>query len=250
MASDFRGFPREALTFFRALKKNNNRDWFQPRKAIYEEKVKTPMVELVTALNGELARFAPAYVTDPAKAVYRIYRDTRFSPNKTPYKTHIAALFTPRGLVKHACGSLYFSVSPDEVEVAGGIYMPGPEQIFTVRTHLATHCARLRRILEDKKLKSLVGDLCGDTLMRVPKGFSSDHPATDLIRMKQWYVFVELDAALATSPKLFEEVLKRFRAMLPLVDFLNEPLRARRPSALERGVRFTAKARRHGDRRI
>jgi uncharacterized protein (TIGR02453 family) len=239
MASDFPGFPREALTFFRGLKKNNSREWFQARKAVYEEKVKAPMLELVTALNAGLVRFAPAYVTDPAKAVYRIYRDTRFSPNKTPYKTHIAALFMPRGLVKHASGSLYFSVSPDEVEVAGGIYMPGPEELLTVRNHLAGNHERLRGILRDNKLRSLLGDLCGDTLTRIPKGFPNDHPAADLLRMKQWYVFVELDPGLALSPGLFDEVLMRFRAMLPLVDFLNEPLRALRQSPFGRGLPFT-----------
>ncbi|MFB3779346.1 MAG: DUF2461 domain-containing protein [Bryobacteraceae bacterium] len=239
MASSFPGFPPEALTFFRGLKRNNNREWFQARKAIYEAEVKAPMAALVTALNAELARFAPGYVTDPARAIYRIYRDTRFSPDKTPYKTHIAALFMPRGLVRHASGSLYFSVSPDVVEVAGGIYMPGPDELLTVRTHLAANHERLRVIVKDKKLRSLVGDLCGETLTRVPKGFPSDHPAAELLRMKQWYVFVELDAALATTPKLFGELLKRFRAMIPLVEFLNEPLRSRRSSALDRSRLFT-----------
>ncbi|HSW49060.1 MAG TPA: DUF2461 domain-containing protein, partial [Bryobacteraceae bacterium] len=226
MASSFQGFPKEGLAFFRGLKKNNNREWFQARKAVYDSQVRAPMADLITALNAELAGFAPAYVTDPARAIYRIYRDTRFSPDKTPYKTHIAALFMPRGLVRHASGSLYFSVSPDVAEIAGGIYMPGPDELLTVRTHLAANHERLRGILRDRKLKSLLGDLCGDKLARVPRGFSSDHPAADLLRMKQWYVFAELDPALAATTKLYGEVLKRFRAMIPLVEFLNEPLRA------------------------
>src|SRR5947209_7177135 len=111
MTPGFTGFPPEAITFFRALKKNNKREWFQPRKEIFEEQVKAPMLELVTVLMQRLADFAPDYVADPKKAIYRIYRDTRFSKDKTPYKTHIAAVFTPRSLEKHSGAGFYFSVS-------------------------------------------------------------------------------------------------------------------------------------------
>src|SRR5215467_920767 len=93
IAKPFRGFSPDALSFLRALKRNNRRDWFQPRKEKYEALIKTPMLEFVASLNEEFTRFAPAYVTPPEKAVYRIYRDTRFSPDKTPYKTHVAAIF-------------------------------------------------------------------------------------------------------------------------------------------------------------
>ena len=92
--------PPEALTFFRSLARNNNRDWFQPRKELFETKVKAPMVELVESLNAEFAKFAPEYINDPKKAArlpHRIYRDTRFSSDKTPYKTHLAAIFPKRG---------------------------------------------------------------------------------------------------------------------------------------------------------
>ena len=93
----FRGFPAEGLEFFRQLKKNNQREWFQPRKAIFDEQIKAPMLELVDAINEQLIEFAPEHVTDPDKALYRIYRDTRFSKDKTPYKDHIAANFPRRG---------------------------------------------------------------------------------------------------------------------------------------------------------
>ena len=240
MPSKFTGFPTEGMTFLRGLKRNNNREWFQAHKPVFEEKVKAPMLELIGELNSSLEGFAPDYVSDPAKAFYRIYRDTRFSPEKTPYKTHVAAIFVPRGFEKHASGSLYFQVSPQEIGVAGGIYMPGPEQLLAVRTHLAEHHERLQGILKGKKLRILMGDLSGDRLTRVPKGFPCDHPAADLIRMKQWYVYVELEAAIATTPKLLDELLTRFKVMTPLVDFLNEPLRPRKPA-----MNFTTKTRRH-----
>jgi uncharacterized protein (TIGR02453 family) len=171
MRPGFPGFPADAMTFFRALAKNNRREWFQPRKQIYEERVKAPMLELVAALNAEMTKFAPAYVREPERAVYRIYRDTRFSHDKTPYKTYIAAVFTRRGFEKHAGAGYYFSVSPEEIEVAGGVYMPGAEELRAIRLHLLENHAAFGRILRARRLRALLGELQGERLSRVPKGF-------------------------------------------------------------------------------
>lgn len=220
----FPGIPREGMQFLSALARNNRREWFQPRKHVYDEQVKTPMAELVTALNSAMMRFAPNYVAEPAKAIYRIYRDTRFSKDKTPYKTHIAAIFPRRGLEKHGGAGLYFSVSPKEIEVAGGVYMPGPEALLAIRTHLAGHHEEFRKIIRAKELRTLMGEMHGDQLSRVPKGFPCDHAAADLLRYKQWLVYVMLDPKLAVTPKLLPEVQERFEAMMPFLEFLNRPL--------------------------
>lgn len=236
----FAGFPAGALTFFRGLEKNNTREWFQPRKSVYEEMVRAPMIALVEEMNRELVRAgAPEYVAGPEKAIYRIYRDTRFSADKTPYKTHIAAVFPRRGLEKHAGAGLYFSVSHKEIEVAGGVYMPGPEQLLAIRTHLAEKHDEFRRIIANKTLRTLMGELYGDSLSRIPKGFPADHPAADLIKRKQWLVYVLLDPALATTPELAKEIARRFRAMIPLVEMLNAPLLARR-LALAKAMEFNS----------
>lgn len=233
MRAAFSGFPEEALVFFRSLERNNRREWFQPRKQIYDRCVREPMVELVGAVNRELARHAPDYINEPGKAIYRLYRDTRFSSDKTPYKTHVAAIFPRRGLVKHCCASLYFSVSHKEIEIAGGVYMPQPEQLLAIRRHLAEHYQRFRVLERARKLGALLGKMQGDQLARVPKGFPSGHPAEDLIRRKQWLWFVTLDPSLATTPTLFGEVTSRFRVLVPALEFLNEPLLAerRKPAA-------------------
>jgi uncharacterized protein (TIGR02453 family) len=227
--SGFAGFPEQGMQFFRSLARNNRREWFQPRKPIYDEQVKAPMAELVGALSAEMMRFAPEHVADPAKAIYRIYRDTRFSKDKTLYKTHIAAIFPRRGLEKHGGAGLYFSVSPKEIEVAGGVYMPGPETLLAIRTRLADHHEEFRAIIRGRTLRSLVGELHGEQLSRVPKGFPTSHPAADLVRYKQWLFYVMLDPTLATTPKLMPEIRKRFEAMMPFIEFLNGPLvRAKR----------------------
>ena len=92
----FSGFPPEGIAFLRGIKRNNRREWFQPRKAIFESQVKAPMIELVEALNSNLAKFAADHLNDPKRAIYRFYRDTRFSADKSPYKDHIAAIFPRR----------------------------------------------------------------------------------------------------------------------------------------------------------
>ena len=229
MRSAFPGFPAEAMTFYRGLARNNTREWFQPRKAIYDEKVKAPMVELVTALNQAMMKFAPDYVTDPAKAIYRIYRDTRFSADKTPYKTQIAASFARRGMEKHGAAGFYFAVSHKGVDVGGGIYMPPPETLLAVRTHIGDRAAEFHRLGSSTAMKRLLGAVQGEQLSRVPKGFPADHPAADLLRFKQYLLFTTLGAEIVTTPKLYAEIEKRFRAMAPFMEFLNAPLVQKKP---------------------
>jgi len=235
MRSGFPGFPPEAMTFWRGLIGHNTREWFQPRKQIYEEKVKAPMVALVTELNRAMMEFAPDYVTDAAKAIYRIYRDVRFSADKTPYKTHIAASFGRHGLAKLGAAGYYLAVSHKGVDVDGGIYMPLPETLLAVRTRIAGRPADFRRIVEARAVRRLFGAMQGEQLSRVPKGFRAEDPAAGLLRFKQFLLFTTLDAAIVTTPELFGELEKRFRAMAPFLEFLNAPLAGlKRPADEER----------------
>ena len=230
-AHQFPGFPPEGIRFLRNLERNNRREWFQPRKEIFDTAVKAPMVALVEEINRGLARFAPEYITNPSQAIYRIYRDTRFSNDKTPYKTHIAASFRKRGYDKHAAGGLYFSASHKEVEVAGGVYMPGPEQLRAIRGHIESNHAEFKKLISNAKLRKLVEDLKGESLSRVPKGFDAGHPAAEFLRMKQWLFYVSLDPSIATTTSMAKEVLDRFRAMIPVVEFLNAPMKPARVRA-------------------
>jgi uncharacterized protein (TIGR02453 family) len=234
MPPGFPGFPAEGMAFLRALAKNNRREWFQPRKPIYDEKVKAPMLELVMRVTSAMLQFAPAYAGDPEKAIFRIYRDTRFSKDKTPYKTHIAAVFHRRGLNMHGGGGLYFAVSAKEVEVAGGIYMPAPDTLRAVRSHLAENHEDFRILIQDRALRRLLGDMQGEQLTRVPKGFPAEHPAADLLHRKQFLFYILLDPALAATPKLEPEIVKRFRALTPFLEFLNAPLAKAKQASRDR----------------
>jgi uncharacterized protein (TIGR02453 family) len=225
MGNGFSKFPPEALEFFRQLKRHNNRPWFLKHKEIYEEKVKAPMVELVLALGNEIRNFAPEMGVEPSRAIYRIYRDTRFSHDKSPYKTQIAAVFSPREFPKHMAAGLYFHVSASEVEIAGGVYMPGSAELVAIRRHISEQPGKLRAILERKEFKRQFGGLWGEQLARVPRGFPPDHPAADLLRYKQFLVDVTQPAELATTPDLFRVIIQHFETMMPLVRFLNLPLK-------------------------
>jgi uncharacterized protein (TIGR02453 family) len=211
-------FPPEAITFLKGLEKHNTRDWFQPRKEIFDTKLKEPMLAFVETINAELLKFAPEHITEPKKAVYRIYRDTRFSKDKTPYKTHLGAIFPRRGLGKDSGAGYYFHVSSKGVGVACGAYGPGPEELRKIRHFIAGNHNLFRTSIK------LMGSLQGSTLTRVPKGFNAEHAAADLIKKKQWYWWVELPLELATSRKLKSEIVKRFRATAPMVELLNKPL--------------------------
>jgi uncharacterized protein (TIGR02453 family) len=230
----FPGFPTEGLTFLRGLIRNNDRDWFQPRKHIFEKQLKDPMLALCEEINGELAKFGPDYITDPKKALFRIYRDTRFSNDKTPYKTRVAAVFRWRG-EKAGSAMLYVAIAPKGVTVAGGVYDPEPAHLLAIRTWLAENHREFRKAAQ--RPEKLVGALRGDTLQRIPKGFPADHPASDLIKMKRWIYDATLDPKLATSPKLLKEVSTRFRIMLPVLELLNEPVaKSKKASAMSAGM--------------
>jgi uncharacterized protein (TIGR02453 family) len=217
-------FSRGALAFLRALKRNNDREWFRARKAQYEELLRGPMVALIDALAADFRIFAPHLVASPKTSLYRIYRDTRFSDNKAPLKTHIAAIFPCRGLAKHQGAGLYLEVAPDWVWVGGGMYAPDTAQLHAVREHIAARPRQLRAIVESPSFRRVVGSLDGERLQRVPRGFPKDHEAAEYLKLRQFLAGREFPAAFATSPRFYAGVLNVFRHVSPLTRFLNEPL--------------------------
>jgi len=221
-------FPVEALRFLRDLKENNEREWFQPRKAEYERLLKEPMQALVGTLNTALehAGFAD-YVTDPQKAVYRVYRDTRFSRNKTPYKTHAGALLWHRKLGKDGGAGLYFQLSTEDLMMASGLYMAPPEIMLPVRMHIAEHYQDLERIVKARKVKALFPKgVEGDKLTRPPKGWTAEHPAVEWLKFKNLVLETSLPPETALQADAAALIGKHLVAMVPFLEFLNAPLMA------------------------
>jgi uncharacterized protein (TIGR02453 family) len=217
-------FSADTLKFLRALKRNNRREWFNAHREQYETHVRQPMTAIVERLAEDFRAFAPELVASPKASMYRIYRDTRFSENKTPYKTHIAAVFPTRGLLKHEGAGVYFHISPDEVWVGGGMYSPQPAQLYAVREHIAASVRQLRAIVEAPGFRRHVGQLEGDKLTRVPRGFPKDHEAAEYLKFRHFIAGAGFPATLATSPKFYSTLLTVFKQVVPLSRFLNVPL--------------------------
>ena len=225
----FATFPKEGLQFLRSLKRNNNREWFRRHKTIYETHVKKPMMELIEAMAREFQLFAPEMIASSKVSAYRIYRDTRFSKDKSPYKTHVAAVFPRRDLGKHQGAGFYLHIDPTEILIGGGLYMVMPEDLQAIRNHIAENPKAFIRIVNSTQFRKLFGAISGEQLTRVPRGFSADHPAAEYLRYKQFLAGRTFEANTATSPRFHKLMVESFRGILPLVRFLNEPIvRARR----------------------
>ncbi len=220
----FGGFSPKAVAFLRSLKRNNDREWFRERRERYDELLRTPMIEVIDRLAEDFRGFAPDLVASPKASLYRIYRDTRFSNDKSPLKTHVAAVFPTRGLARHAGAGLYFEIAPTDVWVGGGMYAPDTSILQRVREHIAANHRRLRVIVESPTFRRSVGQLEGEQLQRVPRGFPKDHEAADFLKYRQFLAGKEFPAAFATTRRFYPGLVTTFKAMAPLVRFLNEPL--------------------------
>ncbi len=216
----------EGLSFLRNLARHNDREWFTPRKAIYEAELKEPMLAIVRKITDAMIDFAPDHMRPAEKSLFRIYRDTRFSSDKRPYKTHVAAWWTHQGLQKTSGAGYYFHISAKEVVVAAGSYMPEKEQLAAIRNWLLDHHAEFRKLLRSAALRKAFVEFEGERLSRPPKGFPKDHPALDLIQCRQWGLSATLPAAAALKPDLAATIIRYFRLAAPMVDALNTPIAA------------------------
>ncbi len=219
-------FTPAAIRFLKGLKRNNDRNWFNDRKAIFEQEVKAPWLGLIEEVNHALADFAPDYIKPAPKAMFRIYRDTRFSSDKKPYKTHVGAWWSPASLAKTSGAGFYAHVGAEDIVVAAGVFMPAPEQMLSIRRHLQQNHEQMRALMNDKKLRKLMPDQETQPMTRVPKGFAADDPAAEFLRDRKWGLSVTLPLDAATTPKLKDELVKRIKTSAPLVELLNAPLLA------------------------
>ena len=215
------------------------REWFQSNKAIYEAELKEPMLAIIRQVTDAMIEFAPDHVRPAEKSFFRIYRDTRFSNDKRPYKDHVAAWWTHTGLEKTSGAGFYFHVSPKEVIVAAGAYMPEKDQLAAIRHWLVDNHAEFRKLIEKPAVKKSFTVFEGAALTRPPKGFPAElngkpHPALDLIRCRQWGLSATLPVEAALKPDFAKEIARHFKLAAPLVAALNTPIAAsleeRRPA--------------------
>ncbi len=224
-------FSNATLAFLRALRRNNKSDWFRARKDTYEADVRSPMAAVVERLAVDFTRFAPELVASPKVSLFRPYRDTRFSEDKRPLKTHVSAVFPCRGLRKHEGAGLYLEVNCDRVLVAGGLHTPQTPELQRLRVHLAKNYVQWRALVESPSFRRSFGRIHGESLVRVPRGFQVDHPAAEYLKLRQFLAMREYPAAFCTTTRFYSTVVRLFELLAPVIRFLNEPLLAATPPA-------------------
>jgi uncharacterized protein (TIGR02453 family) len=225
-------FRKEGLAFLRALVRANHKDpeearaWFNTNKSVYEAELKAPMLAVIRQVTDAMLDFAPEHVRPAEKSLFRIYRDTRFSNDKRPYKDHIGAWWTHTGLNKTSGAGFYFHVAPKEVIIAAGAYMPEKDQLAAIRHWLLDHHAELRKLLQKPAVKSAFKEFDGNALTRPPKGSPQDHPGIDLIRCRQWGIGATLPVEAALDADFARQVTRYFKLAAPIVAALNTPIAA------------------------
>jgi uncharacterized protein (TIGR02453 family) len=181
------------------------------------------MLSLIAAMKEPLAAIAPEIEVDPKKNIFRIYRDTRFSKNKTPYKTHVAAVFHPRGHWEESAG-FYLHIEPDAVYAGGGMYMPDGQQLKKLRRAIDARSEEFLGIVRKKSFISTFGALEGNKLQRAPLGYKPDHPMIEWLKYKQFFAGIEWKVETSYREDFPDAVAGIYGALVPLIRFLNNAL--------------------------
>jgi len=219
-------FDGRFFEFFQGLAENNDRTWFTDHKDLYEQAVVAPIQSLIEAMGPRLAAISPPPAADPRRtggSMFRIFRDTRFSKDKTPYKTHAAIQFRHKlGKDVHAPG-FYMHVSPREFVVGTGIWRPDGESVAKIRQAIVDQPENWLRARDHKPFRALF-QLDGESLMRPPRGFDKDHPLIEDIRRKDFIAMRSLAPPDLLRPDLADELAAAYTTCKPLMAFLCKAL--------------------------
>ncbi len=210
--------PLKAFSFFKNLSTNNNREWFNEHKPEFKS-VETEVKSFYTALLESLQKHDDV---DKMK-MFRIYRDVRFSKDKTPYKTHFGGSFS-RTKPRLRGGYYLHIASNNESFIATGFWEPNKEDLFRIRKEFEIDDTEIRAIINKKAFKQIWGGFVGDEVKTAPKGFNKEHPAIDLIRKKQFIFTKKFSDKEVTSPDFLNEVNKSFKAIRPYFDYMSDLL--------------------------
>jgi len=228
-SSDGLPFRPAAFTFFRGLKRNNRKDWFDAHREQYERDVRGPIRDLIEEVDVRLARIAPEFIGDPRRSMFRIHRDIRFSKDKSPYKTAAGVWWyhedAGRKVGQDAEGGgagIYFHLAPEGCFSAGGIWMPAGAVLRKVREALAEDLEGFEAAIGSTTFKRRFGALDEEAMLkRMPRGFDDDHPAAKWLRYKSFTVHRPLTAAQVQSRNLPDTLAGDVEVMLPFLRWLN-----------------------------
>ncbi|MEP6640032.1 MAG: DUF2461 domain-containing protein [Chloroflexota bacterium] len=225
----FTGFRPEAIQFLADLAENNDRDWFTPRKSEYERLLKRPLAALCVALDEAFRARGIPLEADPAGSPFRIYRDVRFSKDKSPYKTNVAASFPwaeggdadgPHGFGEGGDPGGYFHMGPGQVYVGGGMWHPPTPKLAAFRSAVSEDPKAVRRLLDAPGFVKTFGPLSGAKLKRVPPGFPPDHPEAELLKHKDLTFGRRLADRDVAGPQLVDVIADTLAAAVAVMRWL------------------------------
>jgi uncharacterized protein (TIGR02453 family) len=209
------------LAFLKDLKKNNNRDWFLKNKTCYDEALHN-IILFADALLSEMRKHDNLENKSGRSSVFRIYRDVRFSKDKSPYKTYWGGSF--KRATKKLRGGYYFQIAPGDSLAAGGFFSPNPADTLRIRTDMNLNFKDWKKLLSDKKFKTTFGEMKGEKVSTSPKGFSKDNPAIELLRYKQFYFEHRFTDKEVMSNDFLKNLNQTFKTMRPYFDYMSEVL--------------------------
>ncbi|MFC2109218.1 DUF2461 domain-containing protein [Bacteroidota bacterium] len=209
--------PRSSLEFLKKLKKNNNREWFDAHK----KEFKLEEIQLKEFYNDVLADLNASDTIDKMK-IFRIYRDVRFSKDKTPYNYHRSVSFSRA--TEKLRGGYYLKIAPGESMMVGGFFQPNPADLKRIRKEFEIDDSEIRDIISDKTFVKLFGKLEGDEVKTAPRGFDIEHPAIDLIRKKSFLVTRKFTDAEVIAPNFREKLKESYLALRPFFDYMSDVL--------------------------
>lgn len=216
---------KETLSFLRKLGKNNNRDWFEKNKDLYlaaKEDVEKSIEGIIAGIRSFDKRIGSEI--SAKKAMFRIYRDVRFSKDKRPYKTNLGASISPGGKMAAAPG-YYIHIEPGKAFVAGGMWQPPAPELAKIRQEIDYNFAEFKKIVNDKTFKKYFGTLDqDDKLVNPPKGYDKENPAIDFLRLKSFIVVAEISEKDLTGKNFVKAATAALKAMQPLNNFLQRAI--------------------------
>ena len=215
---------QNTIQFLTDLKQNNNRDWFQEHKPRYEE-AKKEFEIFIDALIAQISKFDPSIGHHEAKnCIFRIYRDVRFSKDKSPYKTNLGAHITSAAKRSeiHTRAGYYIHIGPGESMLAGGAYLPQGDWLKAIRKEIDYNADALKKIIENDPFKRFFGTIEGEKLKKAPKGYDPDHPEIELLKYKSFLATHNLTDSQVTSGNFLQHSAEVFEALYPFDQFLNQ----------------------------
>lgn len=218
-------FTPDFFQFFGQLSENNNQEWFEENRNVYEENVKRPFKELVQHMIDQIGTYDKDLRIPVTDAMFRIQKDTRFSRDKTPFNLHMSANISHGGKKSKECPGFFFRFAPDKIVVGGGTYELEKDNLTRVRHHIEDEMERFNAIVEDENFVQKYGALQGERNKVVPKDLRDLYEEQPYIANKQFYYEAELDVNLLLDENLPEILLEYYHAGKPLNDFLKEAIR-------------------------